>query len=152
MIIKHYFVPILDVSEELPFNISLCGVARKDMICQEKGREELNKFIKILERHFREKLVYIGMDVIGEKYYERFLFQKGGFFEVMMEAPLAMNAHFVGEIRAKKFSLALKKSLRQILPKTPVAKMFINNIKHDSDSEAILSVEKWTKIKGIRNL
>ncbi len=149
---KHFFIPVLDVSEKLPFNISLCGVVKKDMLCQERGRVELNKFIKILEKKFGEKLVYIGMDVIGEKYYERFLFQKGGFFEIMMESPLAMNAHFVGEARAKKFALALKKALRQILPKTAVTKMFIDNITHDSESDATLSVEKWTKIKGVRNL
>ena len=110
----------------------------------------LAKFIKLLEKHYGEKLVYIGMDVIGEKYYERFLFQKGGFFEIMMESPLAMNAHFTTSVRAKKFALALKKALAKTLPKTPICKMLIDNVKASSEEDETLTVNKWDNLKKLR--
>ena len=152
MVLKHYFVPLLDVSEKIPFNVSICGVAKRDMAYQENSRIELNKFVKILERALGEKLVYIGMDVIGEKYYERFLFEKGGFFEIMMESPLAMNAHFTNPRKANKFALALKKSLSRVLPKKdPVCRMLLENIKANSeDHDDALTVNKWEKIKRVR--
>ena len=120
---KHIFVPALDVGELLPFAVKQTRDIRKSLEEQEKSRNELVKFIDKLEKNWKENIYYMGMDIIGEKSYERFIFQKGGFFEIMVEEPIALNAHFVDQKRAEKFLKALKKTLQQILPKNNISKM-----------------------------
>ena len=149
MEIRHYFVPLLDVSEKIPFAISLCSNTNKNISCQESAKKELNKFINSLSKNLKEKVVYIGMDVIGEKYYERYLFEKGGFLEIMMEAPLAINAHFSNKVQAKKFEKSLKVVLGSILKKDAVSKMFLDSIGIGTD-ETNLKVSTWDKLKNIR--
>ena len=90
------------------------------------------------------------MDVIGEKYYERFLFEKGGFLEIMMEAPVAINAHFCHKKRANDFEKAVKSVLSKTLKKDAISKMFIDNIKAASESDENIKVETWDKLKSIR--
>jgi hypothetical protein len=93
----------------------------------------------------------MGMDVITGKTYERFIFERGGFFEIMIEAPLAMNAHFVHEKQAAKFIGALKKTLKQIMPKNGVTDLFINSIEVGSEEDESLTYKTWSNIKEIRN-
>ncbi len=150
MELKHHFVPVLDVSEKVPFTISLTGNVKKDIFRQESAKAELDKFIKLLEKNLGEKLVYIGMDVIGEKYYERFLIEKGGFIEIMMEAPLAINAHFCSKPRAKKFEKAIKEAFKKTLPKNSISKIFIENISVSTDQTQNIKVKTWDKLKDIR--
>ncbi len=147
--LKHYFVPVLDVSEKVPFSININCSVKKRMENQDYAKKELNNFISKLSKEFKEKIVYIGMDVIGEKYYERYLFEKGGFLEVMMEKPLAINAHFSHEARAKKFEKSIKKIFNNMLGSDPVSKMFIENIGIGTD-ETNLKVSTWDKLKNIR--
>jgi hypothetical protein len=94
----------------------------------------------------------MGMDIIGEKNYERFIFDKGGFFEIMVEAPVAMSAHFVHKDQADKFCKALKSSLKEILPSTPVTKMLLDSISVQSEQQDSLTVKDWSTIKKIRNV
>lgn len=152
MKVKHIFVPALDVGELLPFGIKNTKKLDEDLDFQEKSKKELVKFINKLEKNFNEEIYYVGMDIIGEKAYERFLFEKGGFLEIMMEEPVAINAHFVSEARGKKFAESLKRTLKQILPKGEVSNMFIDNIQVQDEQDSSLSVKKWTAIKKIRNL
>ncbi len=148
--LRHYFVPALDVSEKVPFTVSLTRNAKKDMSSHDNAKKYLSDFVSFVEKSFGEKLIYIGMDVIGEKYYERFLFEKGGFLEIMMEAPLAINAHFSHKARAKKFETAIKKAFSKLLDKDSVSKMFIESISFSSDDEENIKVSTWGKLKNIR--
>jgi len=147
---KHIFVPALDVGELLPF-VTRGSIKLSDQIKeQERARKELERFISMLEEKFDEPIWYMGMDVIGEKSYERFIFENGGFFEVMTESPVALNAHFVHEKRAEKFCQALKKALKQILPNSPITSMFIDSISVQTQEDETLTVNKWHTMREIR--
>ena len=148
---KHIFVPVLDVGELLPFAIPKSKNLLENMKQQEVARKEMEKFIDILEKNYGESIYYMGMDIIESKTYERFVFAKGGFLEIMTEAPVAINSHFVDQKKAEKFCKGLKKSLSAVLKKNPIAKMFIDSIQVSSESEQSLTYEKWDKMKGIRN-
>lgn len=149
---KHIFVTALDVSELLPFCFVQTKKVKDSLKEEERARKELEKFIDILEKKFKEPIWYMGADIIGEKSYERFIFEKGGFFEIMVEPPVAMNAHFVHEKRAEDFCKALKKALTDIMPKNAVSKMFVDSIEVQSEYGDSLTVDKWSKMKKIRNL
>jgi predicted metal-dependent hydrolase len=149
---KHIFVPVLDIEEMLPFVIKNKGKLQEKIKEQETARAELTKFIDQLEKNYKESIYYMGMDIIESKTYERFIFQKGGFFEIMIEAPLSMNAHFIDEKKAKNFCSALKKTLKSVLKNKPMAKMFINSIEVQDESDQGLTYEKWDRMKSIRNL
>jgi hypothetical protein len=146
---KHIFIPALDVGELLPFAIKKEKNLQKYFEEQERAKKELVRFIDILEKKFKEPIYYLGMDVIGEKAYERFLFRDGGFFEVMTETPIALNAHFVNKKRAGIFKNALKETLRTIIPKNDMAKHFIDSIKVQDEKDQSLTVETWHKIKDL---
>ena len=147
---KYWFVPVLDAAEIIPFAIKKSKNLKESFAAQDMCRECLAKFISILEKAFGEKIVNIGSDVIGEKFYERYLFDKQGFFEIMLESPLAMNAHFIDEKRAKKFAAAMKKALSTVLPKNPMARMLVDGIQASATEESELKVETWDKIKGLK--
>ncbi|MBI4232459.1 hypothetical protein HY605_04465 [Candidatus Peregrinibacteria bacterium] len=147
---KHIFVPALDVGEILPFTVREKKAVQETIAEQERARKELEKFITQLQREFKEPIWYMGMDIIAGKSYERFIFEKGGFFEVMVESPVALNAHFVHEQRAKQFSNALKNTLRKLMPATPLTEMFLSSIEVQTENDDSLTVEKWTKMKKIR--
>lgn len=147
----HIFVPALDVGEILPFTVRKQKSLAETFQEQDRAKQELVKFVDTLEKHFNEPIHYMGMDIIGEKSYERFIFEKGGFFEVMVEPPIAMNAHFVHKKRASQFKDALKKTLVQMLGKTTVSELFINSIQTQSEKDQSLRVQDWKKIKEIRD-
>jgi len=148
--VKHYYVNVLDSPEITPFTIKLEKDLSVSLKKQEKARKELEKFITILKKEFKEPIWYIGFDIIGEKFFERFIFENGGFLEIMMEAPLAINAHFVHEDRAEKFAKALRRTLKKILPKKPITKIFLDNVDIGSEQATELKVEEWDKLKKIR--
>jgi hypothetical protein len=149
---KHVFVPALDVGEILPFVAKKKKSLKENLKEQERSKKELEKFINKLEKNFKENIWYMGFDVIAEKSYERFIFNKNGFFEVMTEAPAAMVAHFLNTKRANKFCEALKKTLKQMMPKSYVSKNFIDSIKPEVEQSEVLTVNKWTTMKKIRGL
>jgi len=147
---QYWFVPVLDAAEIIPFAIRKAKNVKESFALQDQSRDSLAKFIPALEKAFGGKIISIGSDVIGEKFYERYLFDKDGFLEIMMEAPLAMNAHFVDEKCAKRFAAALKKALSGMLPKNQMSKMLVENIQPSSAAESELKVETWDKIKGLK--
>ncbi len=148
---KHIFVPALDVGEILPFLVRKTKDIGKNLQEQERAKKELVSFIDKLEKNLNQAVYYMGFDIIGEKAYERFIFDKGGFFEIMIESPLALNAHFVHESQAKSFLQALKKTLKSILPKNPISDMFIESIEIQDEKDESLTVAKWHELKDIRN-
>lgn len=147
---KHLFVPALDVGERLPFAVRKTETLQQSFDEQDRAKRELVKFINHLERKLRQKVFYMGFDVIGEKSYERFLFDKGGFLEVMVESPVALNAHFVHDTQAKSFAKALKAALMDLMPKGPVTQLFLDSIEVQDQDDTSLTVEKWHKMKEIR--
>ncbi|NQU79625.1 hypothetical protein HQ545_07685 [Candidatus Woesearchaeota archaeon] len=146
---KHLFVPALDVGEALPFAAKVKGKLAEDLDDQERCKEELVKFIDTLEKNFKEPIWYMGMDVIGEKSYERFIFDKGGFFEIMTENPIAMNAHFVHASRSRSFLSALKKTLKQIMSDSGVADLFISSLEVQTEKDSQLTVSKWHELNDL---
>ena len=151
MQLKHTIVPDLDIGELLSFGIKKTKNLNEDLQAQEKSKKQLVSFIEKLEKNFKESIYYMGMDIIGEKAYERFLFTKDGFLEVMVEEPVAINAHFVNAARAKKYLLAFKKTLKELLPKKEITEMFINSIQIQNEQDNSLSVEKWNLMKAVRS-
>jgi hypothetical protein len=150
MNVKHIFISVLDVDEQLPFVVKKIKNLQKSFKEQERAKEELNKFIDRLEKNFKEKINYIGMDVIGEKAYERFMFSGSGFFELMVEPPLAMNAHFPDKKRAQLFCKVLKKTIKDLLKPSPQRDMFVESIEVRDEKDTSLTVKDWKKIKKIR--
>jgi hypothetical protein len=92
----------------------------------------------------------MGFDIIAEKSYERFIFEKGGFLEVMTESPVALNAHFVHANQAKQFAAALKKTLTSLLPSAPATQLFLDSIEVQNQDDSSLTVEGWNKMKRVR--
>ena len=151
MKLQHFFISALDINEQLPFGLKKTKTLSESMEEQDKAKKALDDFVLKLEKNFREQIIYIGMDVIGEKSYERFMLKNSGFFEIMTESPAAMNAHFPVKPRAEKFAVALKKSFEQILPDNPAKDIFISSIEVQDENDTSLTVENWHKIKTIRN-
>jgi hypothetical protein len=147
---KHLFVPLLDVGEVLPFAVRKTETLQESFTEQDRAKQALVKFVDQLERKLKQKVYYMGLDVIGEKAYERFIFDKGGFLEVMVESPVALNAHFVHELQAKAFAKALKLALTGALPKSPTSQLLIDSVEVQNQDDTSLTVEKWHKLKDIR--
>ncbi|MBW2971323.1 hypothetical protein KY320_04145, partial [Candidatus Woesearchaeota archaeon] len=116
---------------------------------QDRAKKELVRFIELLENKYKQPVYYMGMDIIEAKTYERFIFDNGGFLEIMSEAPLALNAHFVHREQAEDFKKALVETLKEILPKTPVADMFLNSIEVNDEKDQSLTYDKWDKMKEL---
>ena len=148
---KHFFVAVLDVNELFPFSVVKTVNFEEGLKKEEETKKALALFVDNLEKHFKQKIYYMGMDVIEAKYYERFIFAKNGFLEIMMDKPAAVNAHFTEEKEAKKFCDALKKTLGKILPDTPVSQMFIDSIEVQNEKEQSFTYDTWNKLKNIRN-
>ena len=132
---KHLFVAAVDVNEFFPFALKRIENIDEAMKQQQKSKSELIKFIDLLEKSFGQNIYYMGTDIIDTKTYERFIFEEGGFFEVMMEVPLALNAHFVDKKEAEVFKSALKSVLTRVLPDTPVRQMFIDSIEVQDENQ-----------------
>lgn len=148
---KHIFISALDINEQLPFVVAKTKSLQENFKEQDRAKKELGQFINKLEKNFREPIFYLGMDVIGEKSYERFLFKKSGFLEVMIEAPVAIMAYFPEKARANKFCAILKKTFLSILPKGPTRDMFIDSLEVQDEHDTSLTVDEWHKLKDIRN-
>ena len=76
---KHFFVPVLDIGDLLPFVVQKKKILADQFVEEERAKSELIRFIKLLEKNYRQPVHYIGMDIMGEKNYERFVFAKTGF-------------------------------------------------------------------------
>ena len=146
---KHLFVAAVDVGEIIPFTIKKSKDIQDNIKKSEEARAELKIFIDKLEKNFSEELYYLGFDEIAGKFYERFMFKRGGFLEIMMEAPVVINSHFISKRRAEKFCLALKKTLASILPENKISEMFINSIEVGTQNDESLTYKKWELMKEL---
>src|SRR3989338_2658851 len=148
--LSHAYVTLLDLPEALPFGIVVSEEAEKLSADSRKLTESDRKlfaFIKVLERDFGERLVYIGEDVIGEKFYKRFLFEKNGFVEIMTGVPVVISAHFIGKARADKFAEALRKAIKQTVRDPKPQQILLSSIEVSEEESERISYDKWEKLK-----
>ncbi len=142
MKVKHSFVSLLDLAEVLPFTVSPGEKEPRD--------KELFDFVDQIAKEFGEEIYYMGNDIIEDKFYERFLFEHGGFLEIMVQAPVAIIAHFVERARAFKFARALKRAILSI--DKPEAKILADSIEVSSENEQALDYQTWSKLKKVREV
>lgn len=147
---KHFFVPALDIGDLLPFVVGKKRVIADQFVEQERAKDELIKFVALLEKNYKQAIHYVGMDVIGEKNYERFLFAKGGFLEILTDSPAAINAHFPDNKTASLFRKALVATLKKLLAGSQ-AKLFIDSIVVQDQDDTSLTVSEWHLMKNIRS-
>lgn len=153
---KHCYVVLIDLPEALPFEIKLTSakpgeIAKADIKTANAERELFN-FISRLEKNFKEEFSFIGEDIIGEKFYKRFLFPKSGFMEIMYQAPVAIVAHFLDIKRAKNFANALKKTIDKTIVDEKIKMILKNMVEVNTEKEEVLTYEKWSKMREIRGL
>ncbi len=155
---KHTYVVLIDLPEALPFEFKLIktipdgdGLDELDGEAK-KSEEELFKFVTRLEKHFKEEFSFIGEDIIGEKFYKRFLFQKDGFLEIMYQPPAALIGHFIEPNRAKAFAKSLEKVIDETVKDSKAMMILKNLIEVNTEKEEPLTYEKWGKLTKIRGL
>lgn len=152
---RHCYVVLIDLPEALPFEIK--PLVKPDEIAKIdtktiNAEKELFDFVSKLEKNFKEEFSFIGEDIIGEKFYRRFLFPKSGFMEIMYQAPVAIIAHFLDIKRAKDFANALKKTLEETITDKKILTILKNMIELNTEKEEVLTYEKWSKMREIRGL
>ena len=153
---KHTYVVLIDLPEALPFKIEFSRIEPRELekVGEKvtKKEKELFKFVTNLEKHFKEEFSFIGEDVIGEKFYKRFLFPKGGFLEIMYQAPAALIAHFIESKRAEAFAEALKKVIDETVKEEKARMILKNLVEINTEKEEALTYEKWSKLTELRSL
>jgi hypothetical protein len=151
--LKHFYVTLLDLPEALPFAFTPSGkiedLAKEDKT-EAKAERKLLAFVTFLCKKFGDKFAYIGEDVIGEKFYRRFLFEKNGFLEIMTGVPAVISAHFTSKARAEKFARALEKTIEKQVSNAKAKKILLQSVEVSEDEESRLSFEKWEKMREIR--
>jgi len=76
----------------------------------EKENNQLQTFVRKLEKKFHDIIWYIGIDFFNNEMYERFTFNSGGFMEIKL-GKTELNAYFETKEQSEKFVKALKKLL-----------------------------------------
>jgi hypothetical protein len=147
--LKYYLVTITDVEGLLNFSKNHTSELKDEVSEQNRSQEELEQFISLLHSRFHEEIMYIGEEKILGKHVERFLFNHGGFMEIMLEKPLVLNAHFLHIEKAQRFSEALKKTLHYLIPPHPVKEIFIDSITVEEHSKNPLTMETWMRMHNI---
>jgi len=153
MKIKHCCVSVLDVPEVLPFGFEseAEGGVRDLLDYNDHSDEVLSHFMSDLERELGEGVYTLGMDVVGDKFYRRFLFEKGGFAEVAVERPCAVVAHFISLERGHSFAEALSKVIGKYV-KGEIGDLLIGDIQVSFQEESELSNYKLAELRKLRNV
>lgn len=108
---KPYTIKFIDKKSKLPFAIKEKGKLDRKLKKTEESWKFLERFMKILERHFKERIYSMGFDIIGNKCYERFMFEKNGFLEIVIAENPEIEAVFIKERKAIRFRKALNKTI-----------------------------------------
>lgn len=109
----------IKISVELPLE---AGKFRE----YEMQNSVLQKFLKKLEGNFGEVIWYIGMDMFGNDMFERFIFNNGGFMEIMLGSA-RLEAFFSSKEKSDKFKEALSASIESMFKKK-----YANNIREET--------------------
>ncbi|MFH1641445.1 MAG: hypothetical protein ABIC04_00940 [Nanoarchaeota archaeon] len=144
--VKHVNVPLIDVEGIIPFNKKETNDPKSELTEEQRIKKEITSFISKLQKNMHEPLCYIGEEKRYGKHLERFMFSGSGFMEIMVEAPLTINAHFTHVSVAHKYANALKKTLREILPNTKIKELFLDSISVDEEGAEQLTYEKWDRM------
>ena len=148
----HFFISALDAAEQLPFSFVEGHSLKESLDANRKATEELEKFVHLMQKSMKEKIYHLGKDTINQKSYHRFMFEGPGFMEVILEAPVAINAHFQTRVRARKFLNAFKKSMRTMLPDGPKREVFLSSIDIEDEHHVPLHLDSWVKIRDVRSI
>lgn len=151
--LKHYYVTLLDLPEALPFGFNPSGLFEsmdKDSKNEIKAEKLLLKFVTYLMKKFGDDFAFIGEDVIGEKFYRRFLFEKNGFVEIMTGVPAVISAHFTSKPRAEKFAESLRKTIENQVKNKRAKIVLLQAVEVSEDDSSRLTFEKWEKLREIR--
>jgi hypothetical protein len=151
MQLEHYYVNVIDLPEILPFTLKPDEATSIDEAVeqQDESGRELFEFVEALETF--DTIHYIGQDNIEGKFYQRFLFEGGGFIEIMQRAPCAIIAHFPSRERAEKFVDILRETVRDVATDKTAADLLVDDITISEEKEGSLSYEQWTKMKNVRD-
>jgi hypothetical protein len=144
---KTAFVSLLDITEALPFSFKI-----EDDIFGDDGKimRPVEHFISNLEKNLREQIIPVGEDIIGEKFYYRYLFKSNGFMEIMLQPPVAIVAHFIEQKKAVKFSEALKVTIDNVVKEKKTAEVLKNVIEISAEQKEALSYKSWSKVRTVR--
>ncbi|GEM_PF-1280488 len=152
--LRHFYVTLLDLPEALPFAFNPSGKfeeiekdEKKEIIAEVK----LQKFVVQLMKKFGEDFAYIGDDIVGEKFYKRFLFEKSGFLEVMTGVPAVVSAHFTTRARAEKFAQSLRETIKKQVTNEKAKPILLNGVEVSEDERSRLGFETWEKLRNIRS-
>lgn len=154
--LKHAYVSLLDLPEALPFGImnskeySNVKEMDADQLRQQESDKKLFEFVELMRKEMKEEFVFIGDDIIGEKFYKRFLFEKGGFIEIMTGVPVAISAHFTAINRANLFASALKKAIANTVAEKKFSEILENTLVVNEEESYKLTYETWDKVRQIR--
>src|SRR3989338_6475141 len=151
--LKHFYVTLLDLPEALPFTFNPSGNFEdldEDAKAEIRAELKLRRFVSALMKKFGEDFAFIGDDIIGEKFYKRFLFEKNGFLEVMTGVPAVISAHFTTKARAEKFAKALRETIKKQLTNEKARAILLSAVEVSEDDASRLSFEKWEKLRSIR--
>lgn len=154
--LKHAYVTLVDLPEALTFGYQSAkeyteaAQMEEDQKKQEEGDKKLFAFVDLLQSGMNEEFVFIGDDMIGEKFYKRFLFEKGGFVEIMTGVPIAISAHFTGLARAKTFADVLSKALEKTVENQQIAEILKNTLVVNEEEAYKLTYETWDKMRQVR--
>lgn len=143
---NYHVVSLIDVNELLPFIKRVKEGEEEQEQEENKLREELHKFFTILKKYYHRPIHHIGEEKSYGKHLERYLVDKGGFIEIMVEAPLHLSAHFFSKARAEEFSRALKEALKESVPASPVRSMFIDSV-YVSKAKRAITYHKFDRLR-----
>lgn len=126
--VNYHVVSLIDVNELLPFVKRESQTEEDEAREEEKLKRELHAFFETLKKNYPHPLHHIAEEKRFGKHMERYLIEGGGFIEIMVEAPLHLNAHFTAKAKAEEFAHALKQALHEAVPDSPVRQMFVDSI------------------------
>lgn len=151
MEIKHCCVSLLDVPEVLPFGFEHSENVMEMLGSMDKIDDKLLEFMTDLELEFGEGIYRLGQDMVGEKLYRRYMFEKGGFIEVAMEKPCAIIAHFISIERGEVFAEALSKVIKRYV-RGEIADLLVDDIQVSFQKETELTNYKLAELRKLRNV
>ena len=152
MITKHTFVSLLDAGEILPFVPKESAGLEETLKDHKRLKDEIERFVKILQRRFGEKIYHLGSEIIEGKSFQEFMFQGSGFLEISWQAPIAINAHFHDKQRARHFATALKSAIRQIVQPSMELEIFLSSIDVKDEHETSIQFQNWAAMSNVRGM
>ena len=99
-------------------NLGFLSVGKADFVKTMRKFDDtinnLEKFLKTLEKKFGEIIWYIGTDFFSDDINERFMFKKSGIMEITIKKDTELNAFFTTKKKAENFIKALRKTLKKL--------------------------------------